>query len=77
MLNFGSRVRFVRGYSAAFSQALAGQFDAVGVVNEPIEDGVGNSGVPSNFMMPSSSIVYCAMRGYAGLQSADPNSILI
>ena len=33
-----------------FPKALAGQFDAVGVVDEPIEDGVGDGGVADDFI---------------------------
>ena len=60
------------GDGAMFSHALAGQFDAVGVVDEAIEDGVGDGGITDDFMMPSSSIVYCVVRGYAEFRSVRP-----
>ena len=50
MLKFRSRVRFVRSYSAAFSEALADQFNATGVVNEPIESGIGDGGISDDFV---------------------------
>lgn len=34
----------------AFSHAVAGQFDAVGVVHEAIEDGVGDGGIADDFI---------------------------
>jgi len=33
-------------------QALAGQFDAVGVVNDAVEDGVGERGYPDHRTVP-------------------------
>ena len=47
------------------SHAVALKRDAVGVVNDPVEDGVGDGRVTDDFMMPSSSIVYCVVRGGA------------
>ncbi len=33
-----------------FPEALAGQFDAIGIVDEPVEDGVGDGGVADDFV---------------------------
>jgi hypothetical protein len=35
-----------------FPEALAGQFDVVGVVDEAVEDGIGDGWVPEYLMMP-------------------------
>jgi hypothetical protein len=40
------------GLSAAFAQAVAGKVDAIGVVDDAVEDGVGESG-NSNQVVPS------------------------
>ena len=37
-------------FASGAAQALAGEFDAMGVVNEAVQDGVGVSGVPDNLM---------------------------
>ena len=36
----------------ALAQALAREFDAVGVVNDTVEDGVGERGITQLLMMP-------------------------
>ena len=38
--------RSLSGLGTKLAQALAGQFDAVGVVNDAVEDGVGERGNP-------------------------------
>ena len=50
------------GQGALFSHALAGQFDAVGVVNQPVQDGIGNRWIPYNFI-PS---IYRHLAGHDG-----------
>ena len=37
-------------FASCAAQALAGEFDAMGVVNETIQDGVSVSGIPDNVM---------------------------
>ena len=41
------------------AQAVAGEIDAVRVVHEPVEDGVGVGRVPDAFIMPPFSIAWC------------------
>ncbi|BBZ91892.1 hypothetical protein BRDID11004_69210 [Bradyrhizobium diazoefficiens] len=38
------------GFGAAFSHAFSGELEAVGVVDEAIENGVGDRGVPNGSM---------------------------
>jgi hypothetical protein len=38
------------GFGAAFSRAFSGELEAVGVVDEAIENGVGDRGVPNGSM---------------------------
>ena len=42
--------RLISGRGRSLSQALAGQFDAVGVVDDAVEDGVGEGGNPDQVM---------------------------
>jgi hypothetical protein len=44
---------------ASSTQAVAGEIDAVGVVDETVEDGVGVSRIAEDLMMPSFLIVWC------------------
>ena len=39
-----------RSSGSMLTQALAAQFDAVGVVDDPIEDGVGQGGIADEFV---------------------------
>lgn len=47
-MTFGSG--FVSGEASVFSHALAGEIDAIGVVNEAIEDGIGQRWVCDDFI---------------------------
>ena len=49
-LGRGQAVAEAGGYGALFSQALAGQLDAIGVMDESIEDGVGDGGIADDFV---------------------------
>jgi hypothetical protein len=46
-------------------QTLAGQFDAMGVVNEAVQDRVGVSGVPDDRMMPRLSMGWFLKFGFS------------
>ena len=46
----GPRAHVGVGLRTALAQALAGEFDAVGVVNDAVEDGVGERGHADQFM---------------------------
>lgn len=56
-----------------FAHTFTGQFDAIGIVNEAVEDGVCDGGITNDFMMPVSSIVYCVGRERAECRSARPS----
>jgi hypothetical protein len=43
------------------SQAIAAELQAMGVVNDAIQDGVGQGGVTDAFMMPPFSIAWCVV----------------
>jgi hypothetical protein len=43
---------FLCGLGAGFAQAVAGEIEAVGIVNEAVEDGVGVGRIPEYLMMP-------------------------
>jgi len=45
-LGYWSSLRLIEVCFSFLSQALAGEFDALGVVNEAIENGVGDLGLP-------------------------------
>jgi hypothetical protein len=47
----------------ALAQALAREFDAVGVVNDAVEDGVGESGDPDQRRIPPLSMDWCPKYG--------------
>ena len=41
------------------AQAVAAELQAMGVVNDAIQDSVGQGGIPDAFMMPPFSIAWC------------------
>jgi hypothetical protein len=43
---------FLCSFGAGFAHALAGEIEAMGVVDEAVEDGVGIGRVPEYHMMP-------------------------
>ena len=47
----------------ALAQALAREFDAVGVVNDTVEDGVGESGITDQRRIPPLSMDWCPKCG--------------
>jgi hypothetical protein len=42
--------------SPSFTKALAGQIDAVCIVDDAVQYGIGQGGIAERFMMPSSSM---------------------
>lgn len=42
-----------------FAHALAGQVDAIGIVNEAVEDSVGDGGVTKHCRLPPFSMGWC------------------
>src|SRR5215212_8910512 len=42
------------------AQAVAAELQAMGIVNDAVEDRVGQGGIPDAFMMPPFSIAWCA-----------------
>jgi hypothetical protein len=49
----------------ALTQAAAGEFDAIGVVDDAVEDGVGESGNADHRMMPRLSMGWSLRFGFS------------
>jgi len=49
----------------AFAQTVAGEFDAVGVVDDTVEDGVGEGGNPDHRVMPRLSMGWSLRFGFS------------
>src|SRR4051794_14704561 len=47
-----------------FSQAVAAELQAMGIVNDAIQDRVGQGGIPDAFMTPPFSIAWCVAGEY-------------
>src|SRR3954471_12091182 len=52
------------------AQTVAAELQAMGIVNDAIQDGVGQSGIPDAFMIPPFSIAWCVAGALAAGQSA-------
>jgi hypothetical protein len=58
------------GFGAAFSHAFSGELEAVGVVDEAIENGVGDRGVPNGSMPGIHGELTCDDGGCAAMAVA-------
>src|SRR3954452_1192073 len=52
------------------AQTVAAELQAMGIVNDAIQDGVGQSGIPDAFMTPPFSIAWCVAGEHEVEQSA-------
>ena len=57
----GAAVRSGEVWRAALAQALSGELDAVGIVDEAVEDRVGVSRIPKHRRLPSLLMGWCLM----------------